>query len=63
MLLKFPIILSSNSFLLYLLFSKLFPEMKPGIGNLTCIFCYKIKIQLLYLTSKYKMGIKMIKIL
>ena len=28
MLLKFPIILSSNSFFLHLLFSKLFPEMK-----------------------------------
>ena len=42
MLLKFPIVLSSNSFFLYLLFSKLFPEMNPGIGNLTCIFCYKL---------------------
>jgi len=36
MLLKFPIILSSNIFL-YLLFSKLFSEVMPNIGNLTCI--------------------------
>ena len=41
MLLKFPIILSVNSFL-HLLFSKLFPEVMPGIGNLTCIFFAKL---------------------
>ena len=52
MLLKFPIILSSNSFFLYLLFSKLFPEMKAGIGNLTCIFCYKLRYNCyIWLTS------------
>ena len=43
MLLKFPMILSSNSFFLYLLFLKLFPEIKPGIGNLTCIYATNLR--------------------
>ena len=59
MLLKFPIIPSSDSF--FFTFSKLLPEMKPVIyRQFKMYFLLQIKIQLLYLTNKYKMGIEIL---
>ena len=49
MLLKFPIILSSNSFFLHLLFSKLFPEMK----QLNMYFLFQIAVLEVQNKSRY----------